>query len=63
MVALSWIRSPVCTLSEEEHAAIEPFRGGSLRLLRDGQMPTSSDDDVEFFLETGVDKDSGSGHG
>jgi hypothetical protein len=60
---LPWVRSPVCALSVQERATVEPFCCGALRFLRDGRTPTSGDDDAEFFPETGVDGDDRSGLG
>jgi hypothetical protein len=63
VVLLLWVCSPACALFVEEHGTIELFRGGALRFLRDGRTPVSGDDDAEFFPETGVDGDDGSGLG
>jgi hypothetical protein len=49
VAALPWIRRLVHALSEEERTAIEPVRGGTLRLLQGGQTSASSDNDAQFF--------------
>jgi hypothetical protein len=50
--ALPWIWWPMCTLSEEECAAIKLVCGGALRFLQGGRTPASGDDDEEFFSDT-----------
>jgi hypothetical protein len=62
-LTLSWICRSARALSEEERAAVEPFHGGALRLLRGGRVLVSGDNYMEFFLEIDVNRDDGSGHG